>query len=100
MVDGDVEIVPTRTGKAGTDLIIQADLAVPFERELHRRPQDVVALFISDPPSRDDADDIVRQFRDDFDHRVVLFAATQLRGFTGERVRVSPKSVAVRGIRT
>jgi hypothetical protein len=69
MVDSDVEIVPPGTGKTGTDLIIQPDLAVPFERELHRRPQDVIALFIGDPPSRDDADDIVGQFLDDFDHR-------------------------------
>jgi hypothetical protein len=69
MVDGDVEIVPPGSGKTGAHLVIQPDSAVPFERELHRGPQDIVAFFIGDPPSGDDAHDIVGQFPDEFDHR-------------------------------
>jgi hypothetical protein len=71
MVDGDVEITPSGAGKPGTYLVIQAELAVPFERELHRRPQDSVALFVGDPAARDDADDVVRQLLDQLEHRVI-----------------------------
>ncbi|HEY8874690.1 MAG TPA: hypothetical protein VIM52_16785, partial [Stellaceae bacterium] len=51
--DADVEIVPSGARESGADLIVQPDLAVPLERGLHRRPQDIVALFVGDPPCRD-----------------------------------------------
>jgi hypothetical protein len=68
VVDGDVEVVPPGAGEAGTDFIIQPKLAVPFERALHRRPQDIVALFVGDPAARDDADNIIGQLLDKLDH--------------------------------
>jgi hypothetical protein len=76
VVDADVEIIPSGARKTGTDLVIQPDLAVPFERCLHRRPQHVVALFVGDPSGRDDTDDVVGQLLDDFDHEVPLFNIT------------------------
>src|SRR5207302_9383949 len=50
--------------------------AVPFERGLHRRPQDIVAFLVGDPPPRDDADDIVGQLLDKLDHLCSPAAAT------------------------
>jgi hypothetical protein len=68
MVDGDIEIAPPGARKPGADLIVQPDFAVPSERGFHRRPQDIVALFVGDPSCRDDTDDVIGQLLDDFDH--------------------------------
>jgi len=73
VVDGQVEIGPSGPRKAGTDLIVQPNLAVSFERSLHRRPQHIVAFFVRHPASRDDPHDIVGQLLDDFDHEAPLF---------------------------
>jgi hypothetical protein len=73
VVDGDIEIAPPGTGKPGSDLVIQPDLVVPLERGFHRRPQDIVALFVGDPPCRDDTDNVIGQLLDDFDHEAPLF---------------------------
>jgi hypothetical protein len=73
MVDGDIEIAPPGARKPGADLIIQPDLAMPSERGFHRRPQDIVALFVGDPPCRDDTDDVIGQLLDDFNHEAPLF---------------------------
>jgi hypothetical protein len=102
IIHAEVEIVPSGAGKPGTDLIIQPDLAVPFERRLHRRPQHIVALFVGDPSCRDDTDDVAGQLLDKLDHRVVPLRFGSVGGSpAGARRRVSPKSVwPVRGIRT
>jgi hypothetical protein len=69
MVDRDVEILPAGAGKTRADLVIKPDLAVPPERALHRRPQHGVAFLVGDTAACDDADHVVRQFVDEFDHR-------------------------------
>jgi len=71
VIDGDVEIVPPGARKPATHLIIQAELAVLFERELHRRQQHIVAFFVGDPAARDNADDVVGQFFDQLEHRAI-----------------------------
>jgi hypothetical protein len=73
VVDGKIEIGPPGAREAGADLVIQPNLAVSFERRLHRRPQDIVALFIGHPAARDNPHDIVGQLLDDFDHEAPLF---------------------------
>jgi hypothetical protein len=69
MIDREVEVVPSGAGKARSDLVIQADLGVPLQRALHRRLEDIVAFLVGDPPLGDDADDVVGQFLNHFDHR-------------------------------
>jgi hypothetical protein len=71
MVDSEVEIVPPRAGKPRTDFVIEPDLAVPLERALHGRPQNVIAFLVGDTPLGDDTDDVVGQFLDQFDHREI-----------------------------
>src|SRR5690348_16131399 len=42
---------------------------MPFERPLHGRPQDIVALFVGYPAAGEDPDYVIRQFLDDLYHR-------------------------------
>jgi hypothetical protein len=69
MVDRDVEIVPASTGKPRADLVIQPQLAVPLQRPLHRRPQNIVAFLVGNPAAGKNADDVVGQLFDNLDRR-------------------------------
>src|SRR4029077_1500672 len=55
MLDAEVEIVPRRTRKSATQLIVKPNLIVPFERLLHGRHQHVAAVFHRYPSLDGDA---------------------------------------------
>jgi hypothetical protein len=70
-VDPDhLEIVPTGAGKTAADFIVEPDLLMSSQRDLHHRPEDISAFFPGDPSRRDEAHDVVGQPVDKLDHRL------------------------------
>src|SRR5437870_973729 len=69
LLDPDPEIFPGGAGESAADLVIKPDLVVPLQRVLHRRLEDLVAIFVGDAALGDDSYNIVREPLDNLDHR-------------------------------